>query len=741
LQQRYNQAGSLEQVTVDNELYIERIAYSAKGQRLLIVYGNAVMTRYAYDTRTFRLARMRTERYVTPVAFTYQPAGSPLQDSVYEYDLIGNIMMIRERTPGCGVTNTLAGPDALDRSFIYDPLYRLLSATGRECDNIAAPRPWPDDNRCGFNSPNHGTPDQDNAPNLSSLYREDYAYDPSGNMVSLRHTGNNAWTRHFGMGGLSPQQWQQEWQARLNAPGVWPNPAGNQLTHVGDDDLLVPQSHFFDASGNLIRQTMSHHFGWDHDNRMRVYRTQTAGAEPSVHAQYLYNSNGQRVKKLIRRAAGNYDVTVYIDGSFQHHRQVRPGQTRENNSLHVMDNRSRIAVVRVGTAFPDDGAPNVRTKYHLGDHLESCAIVIGGANAAASAFINREEYFPYGETSFGSFARKQYRFTGRERDEESGLYHHGARYYASWLGRWITPDPAGIVESLNLYSFVRANPLRFNDPTGLQGDGAPEKEQVRTSSVTGTETSSITEPSGEPPIPNPLPGREERQQLIRDYARTLAADNKVSSVEALARIADFTSKFHRDEPRNPAEFVDDLFDVLTELQPGIDAYLPIDVDRNKRVLLGQTGFERAFQEEKGDNNPQVRHFVGWLYFGFNMPRLIAIPALHLSETTDPSEPHTGASTYPDFVLGIAGIALGVDLALPVSEPGERRPLGLEDVGDWIRVNVGSATDPTLSPVPEQRRAFLTGTRYGSAPSVTNLQYGPLGRDLAQTSTTSPRAIP
>ncbi len=43
---------------------------------------------------------------------------------------------------------------------------------------------------------------------------------------------------------------------------------------------------------------------------------------------------------------------------------------------------------------------------------------------------NREEYSPYGETTFGSFARKRYRYTRRERDEESGLYYHGARYYA-----------------------------------------------------------------------------------------------------------------------------------------------------------------------------------------------------------------------------------------------------------------------------------------------------------------------
>ena len=53
--------------------YVERIAYNAKGQRTLIAYGNGVMTRYAYDPQTFRLVRLRTERYTKPDLLTYQP--------------------------------------------------------------------------------------------------------------------------------------------------------------------------------------------------------------------------------------------------------------------------------------------------------------------------------------------------------------------------------------------------------------------------------------------------------------------------------------------------------------------------------------------------------------------------------------------------------------------------------------------------------------------------------------------
>jgi YD repeat-containing protein len=96
LRPHYNRAGALERVELDGETFVERIAYNAKGQRIMIAYGAGVMRRYAYDPRTFRLARMRSERYAEPDTLTYAPAGEPLQDFAYEYDLAGNITTIRE---------------------------------------------------------------------------------------------------------------------------------------------------------------------------------------------------------------------------------------------------------------------------------------------------------------------------------------------------------------------------------------------------------------------------------------------------------------------------------------------------------------------------------------------------------------------------------------------------------------------------------------------------------------------
>jgi RHS repeat-associated protein len=430
---RYNRAGALEQVDLDGKPYVERIAYNAKGQRVLIAYGNGLMTRHAYDPQTFRLVRLSSQPYDHPNLLTYQPKGAPLQEFAFEYDLVGNITKICDRTPEGGIPNSALGTNALDRSFSYDPIYRLLSATGRECDLPPESPPWVDEPRCTDLT-------------RTRAYTENYQYDSMGNIRQLQHqvNGTNR-NRNF---------------ALVNG--------NNRL-----DTVTIGQTVYrytYDVNGNLIQENGARHFEWDYGDRMRVFRTQTGNAEPSVYAHYLYDASGQRVKKLVRKQGGQVEVTVYIDGVFEYQRIVQGGVTRENNTLHVMDDQSRIALVRVGNP-PDDTTPAV--KFHLGDHLGSSNVVID----EAGNWVNREEYTPYGETSFGSFARKRYRFTGKERDEESGLNYHGARYYAPWLGRWISCDPIGLASGLNLYDYVRGNPVRLLDSTGL----APESDNICTS--------------------------------------------------------------------------------------------------------------------------------------------------------------------------------------------------------------------------------------------------------------------
>jgi RHS repeat-associated protein len=434
LRPEYNRAGALERVLLDQTPYLEQIAYNAKGQRTLVVYGNGVMTRHAYDAQTFRLVRLRTERFTQPSDLVYQPKGGPLQDFAYRYDLVGNILEIQARTPESGIPNTLLGTDALDRAFTYDPIYRLLSATGREADRPPELPDWLDQPRGTDATRTRG-------------YTERYQYDVAGNMLQLQHqTQNDSFNRDFALEAIN-----------------------NRLKTVSKGEMNF--TYTYDVNGNLIQENKSRYFEWNHSDQLRSFRTQAGTSEPSVYAHYLYDAAGERVKKLVRKQGGEIEVTVYIDGLFEYHRTVQGSSTHENNSLHVMDDQSRIALVRVGKAFPDDQTPAV--KFHLGDHLGSSNVVVDDAGA----LINREEYTPYGETSFGSFAKKRYRFTGKERDEESGLNYHSARYYSPWLARWMSCDPAGMVDGVNLYRYVRNNPILLVDPAGLAPKPSPEEQQ------------------------------------------------------------------------------------------------------------------------------------------------------------------------------------------------------------------------------------------------------------------------
>jgi hypothetical protein len=112
------------------------------------------------------------------------------------------------------------------------------------------------------------------------------------------------------------------------------------------------------------------------------------------------------VKKLVRKQGGQVEVTHYIDGAFEHHRWGGQTHASENHHVHVMDDMHRIALVRVGSAHPDDGGAAVQ--FLLGDHLGSNNVVVD----SGGELMNREEFTPYGETSFGSYARTRYRFTG-----------------------------------------------------------------------------------------------------------------------------------------------------------------------------------------------------------------------------------------------------------------------------------------------------------------------------------------
>lgn len=113
--------------------------------------------------------------------------------------------------------------------------------------------------------------------------------------------------------------------------------------------------------------------------------------------------------------------------------------------------------------------------YHP-DHLGSSNAVTDRKGKLAES----TEFYPFGRLRYekSNDFDSVYKYTGKERDKESGLMYFGARYYEMVAGRFLSVDPLFInnpkkdfmiPQKLNLYSYVNNNPVKFIDPLGLEG--------------------------------------------------------------------------------------------------------------------------------------------------------------------------------------------------------------------------------------------------------------------------------
>lgn len=470
---------------------VAEIDYDANGRRTLIDYktrdATVIRTTCVYDRETSRLTHLYTRRGVDAktaqgVAFTddcenpnpppgaiaapEQPPtgrGCGLQNLHYTYDAAGNITHIRDDAQQTvHFRNQRVEPS---NDYVYDALYRLIQADGREhLGQAASGERLPPTSPDGFNA-FHTRLDQPGDGQAMGTYTEQYVYDAVGNFLQMQHRGSDpahaGWTRAYTYAAAS-----------LTEPGKQSNRLSG--TRLGSGVAAVPETYLHDAHGNLLRMP---HLGsggeepnmqWDYKDRLRRVDKGGGGA-----AFYVYNASGQRVRKVWEKAPGLVEERIYLGSAeiFRQHRgPIGAGSAvLERETLQVADDLQRIALVETRTLDTAGGDPSARQlfRYQLGNHLGSAALELD----TQAQLISYEEYSPHGSTTFQAVrdrteAAKRYRYTGKERDEESGLSYHGARYYAPWLGRWTACDPLGISATLNGLAYARGNPLRNVDTTG-----------------------------------------------------------------------------------------------------------------------------------------------------------------------------------------------------------------------------------------------------------------------------------
>ncbi|WP_228519591.1 RHS repeat protein [Morganella morganii] len=416
----YDIAGllSTSRVTVKGgaeKIIIKSVTYSAAGQKLREEHGNGVVTTYTYEPQTQRLLAVKTEHPARKKIF---------QDLRYEYDPVGNVLCV---TNSAEETRFWHNQKVVpENRYTYDTLYQLVSATGREMANAG---------QQSSSLPDISPFDKASYTN----YTRNYTYDRAGNMTQIRHsapvTGNN-YTTDITVS-------QRSNRAVLKTLADTPEKAEALFTPGGQQTQLQPgQELSWTARGELQLVTP-------------VVRSSAAGDCES----YRYDAGSQRILKTTVQKTGNSSLTqqvIYLPGL-----ELYRGKENYQVICAGVAGRAQVRLLH----WPDGKKDHQRFSY---DNLIGSS---GLETDGDGKLLSQEEYYPFGGTAVlvagadSGIDYKTHRYSGKERDA-TGLYYYGYRYYQPWAGRWLSSDPAGTVDGLNLFRMVRNNPVTLYDNDG-----------------------------------------------------------------------------------------------------------------------------------------------------------------------------------------------------------------------------------------------------------------------------------
>jgi RHS repeat-associated protein len=519
--------------------FVTNIDYNAKGQRVLVQYGNGAETRYGYDPNTFRLIHLYTRRGLQFTGDCENPDPPPpetiaapetpppdrvcgLQNLHYTYDPAGNITHIRDDAQDAiYFDNTRVEPS---NDYKYDAIYRLLQATGREHLGQAGGPPvkhsYSDFLRVNRPHPGDG--------NAMGRYCEEYVYDAVGNIMEMIHRrsypGLESWRRSYSYN--EPSQLEGGFESnRLTSTTIGGiTEIYSRVTPGGNDG--------YDAHGNMLHMPHLQEMRWDFQDRLSMTQRQNVADEPDDEGElrqgertwYVYDASGQRVRKVTTLAIGEIKDERVDVGGFEIYRAYGANAV-ERETLHIMDDKQRIALVE--TKISGGGVlaalaslltsqrPLIR--YQFGNRLGSACLELDDE----AQVISYEEYTPYGSTSYQGVRQdtevpaKRYRYTGKERDEESGLYYHGERYYAAWIARWTACDPIGIEGGLNIYCYGSSSPCNYFDPTGAAPKKYEEQRARDTAAKAKEMRQNLAEAKNKGYAPDPMQDRASKMAKKR----------------------------------------------------------------------------------------------------------------------------------------------------------------------------------------------------------------------------------
>jgi RHS repeat-associated protein len=457
----YDRGGNVNSVKgqkdTTNITYVEDIGYDAWGQRVYMKLGNGVETRYTYDEKRRWLSTIETKKENTK-----------LQGIKYTFDAVGNVLRYGNN----------AGA-ATRQEYDYDSLYQLTGVDGESRGQGYTARY---NQKYSFDSQGLGnmTLKTSSTANTGGVlpgdpldYQLAYEY-ASGYAHRASRIGN----RHY--------QYDLNGNVTAEKDGAFEVPAAvdsPEVKQVGDVNYVEQGWGLEQASGNIGGQAgYRRDYTWDERNRLK------GSADGLYQVQYTYDHGGERTGKYAVAASGGRSETLYFGKLWTWTHHGRWGEVHGRYSKHIFLGESRIATkIVAGDGLHVPRAEELQQYYYHSDHLGSAQLITDYQGEE----YERLEYTPYGEVwlekATTSVLDIAYRFTGKERDEETGNYYYGARYLDPRTARWLSTDPAmggyvagpgkgakglsgmgGVYNTVNfhMYHYAGNNPVKYVDPDG-----------------------------------------------------------------------------------------------------------------------------------------------------------------------------------------------------------------------------------------------------------------------------------